>query len=41
VRVAHGEEKPRVGVGDGMAALQAALAVNRSLRDGLPVRVAG
>jgi predicted dehydrogenase len=41
VRVARGEEKPRVGVGDGMAALQAALAVNRSLRDGLPVRVAG
>jgi predicted dehydrogenase len=41
VRVARGEEEPRVGVGDGVAALQAALAVNRSLRDGLPVRVAG
>jgi predicted dehydrogenase len=41
VRVARGEEEPRVGVGDGVAALQAALAVNRSLQDGRPVRVAG
>jgi hypothetical protein len=41
VRVARGDEEPRVGVRDGVAALQAALAVNGSLRDGLPVRVAG
>jgi myo-inositol 2-dehydrogenase/D-chiro-inositol 1-dehydrogenase/scyllo-inositol 2-dehydrogenase (NAD+) len=41
VRVARGEEEPRAGIGDGMAALQAALAVNRSLRDGQPVPVAG
>jgi predicted dehydrogenase len=41
VRVARGEEEPRAGLGDGVAALQAALAVNRSLRDGQPVRVAG
>jgi myo-inositol 2-dehydrogenase / D-chiro-inositol 1-dehydrogenase len=41
VRVARGEEEPRAGVGDGVAALQAALAVNRSLQDGQPVPVAG
>jgi predicted dehydrogenase len=41
VRVARGEEEPRAGVGDGVAALQAALAVNRSLQDGQPVLVAG
>jgi predicted dehydrogenase len=41
VRVARGEEEPRAGVADGVAALEAALAVNRSLRDGRPVRVAG
>jgi predicted dehydrogenase len=41
VRVARGEEEPRAGLGDGVAALQAALAVNRSLRDGQPVPVAG
>jgi predicted dehydrogenase len=40
VRVAHGQDAPRAGVGDGVAALQAALAVNRSLREGQPVRVA-
>jgi predicted dehydrogenase len=40
VRVARGEEEPRAGVGDGVAALQAALAVNRSLQDGQPVPVA-
>src|ERR671910_898465 len=39
VGVARGEETPRAGVADGLAALQAALAVNRSLRDGQPVRV--
>jgi predicted dehydrogenase len=39
VGVARGEEPPRAGVADGLAALQAALAVNRSLRDGQPVRV--
>jgi hypothetical protein len=41
VRVARGDEQPQAGVRDGVAALEAALAVNRSLRDGLPVRVAG
>jgi predicted dehydrogenase len=41
VRVARGEEAPRAGVGDGVAALQAALAVNRSLREGQPVQVTG
>jgi predicted dehydrogenase len=41
VRVALGEEAPRAGVGDGVAALQAALAVNRSLREGRPVPVTG
>jgi predicted dehydrogenase len=39
VRVARGEEAPRAGVGDGLAALQAALAVNRSLEQGTPVAV--
>jgi predicted dehydrogenase len=41
VQVARGEEEPRAGVGDGVAALQAALAVNRSLLDRQPVPVAG
>ena len=41
VRLARGEEAPRTGVGDGVAALQAALAVNRSLREGQPVQVTG
>ena len=41
VRVARGEEAPRPGVGDGVAALRAALAVNRSLREGQPVQVTG
>jgi scyllo-inositol 2-dehydrogenase (NAD+) len=41
VRVARGEEAPRAGVHDGLRALQAALAVNRSLRDGRTVRVEG
>jgi predicted dehydrogenase len=41
VQVARGEEAPRVGVADGVAALRAALAVNRSLREGQPVRVTG
>jgi predicted dehydrogenase len=39
VGVARGQETPRAGVADGLAALQAALAVNRSLRDGQPVGV--
>jgi predicted dehydrogenase len=39
VRVARGDEPPRAGVADGLAALQAALAVNRSLQSGQPVRV--
>jgi myo-inositol 2-dehydrogenase/D-chiro-inositol 1-dehydrogenase/scyllo-inositol 2-dehydrogenase (NAD+) len=39
VRVARGEEAPRAGVRDGLRALEAALAVNRSLREGRTVRV--
>jgi len=39
VRVVRGEEKPRAGIDDGVRALEAALAVNRSLREGGTVRV--
>jgi myo-inositol 2-dehydrogenase / D-chiro-inositol 1-dehydrogenase len=41
VRVARGQEEPRTGVGDGVAALRVALAANRSLQEGRPVRVDG
>jgi predicted dehydrogenase len=39
VRVARGEEAPRAGVTDGRRALEAALAVNRSLACGQTVRI--
>lgn len=40
VRVARGEEAPRATVDDGLRALEAAIAVNRSLESGSTVRVA-
>ncbi len=39
VRVARGQEPPRAGITDGLRALEAALAVNRSLERGQPVRI--
>ena len=39
VRVARGEEAPRAGITDGVRALEAALAVNRSLERGQIVRI--
>jgi predicted dehydrogenase len=41
VLVARGEEAPRTGVEDGLRALEAAVAVNRSLESGGPVPVTG
>jgi predicted dehydrogenase len=40
VRVAKGEEAPRATVADGLRALEAAIAVNRSIESGSTVRVA-
>ena len=40
VRVARGEEAPRATVLDGLRALEAAIAVNRSIESGSTVRVA-
>ena len=41
VRMARGEEEPRTGVADGVRALEAAVAVNRSMEAGGPVPVTG
>jgi predicted dehydrogenase len=41
VAVARGEAEPRTSVEDGLRALQAVFAVNRSLADGAPVAFAG